>query len=285
MKRRKRGHAEGGRRSARPHAKVSGQPGEAGAPITIQTVQNLFAAAARRRLCMIVAYPSYTAVPEPGTGTAVSHGEELFIVTCEHVARDLFAMPAGELLFDGQPRLSRDKCSVIFADRKLDLAVLHVHASAARQLAGVVPLSIGDLGDERAFTRATARSACSYVVTGFPGALASIQGRAISLFQFVVGTEVKSRRGSRLVLDYEHGVKDGKPLPPNGISGGLAHEMYLPVDRQVWRPGVAVAVQHAWNEVKRELYCSPVHLCREPIEKFVAKRSRGARVARKGGRK
>ncbi|MFN9976591.1 MAG: hypothetical protein ACK58T_42490, partial [Phycisphaerae bacterium] len=63
--------------------------------ITIQTVQEVFAAASMHRLCSVIAYPSRTDVPVPGTGTVVRHHNEMFLITCDHVARDFFEMRGG----------------------------------------------------------------------------------------------------------------------------------------------------------------------------------------------
>jgi len=67
------------------------------------------------------------------------------------------------------------------------------------------------------------------------------------------------------VLDYSHGQLDGKTLSPKGMSGGLIFEMHAPADGEIWAPGVAVAMQHAWDTVDR-LHCSPIHHLRRVIE-------------------
>lgn len=241
-----------------------------GDAVTIQTVQQVFGAASLRRLCIVIAYPNRTAVPEPGTGTAVRHGGELFVVTCQHVAGDFFSMSAGELLFLRLPRVPRASCSLVYADEKLDLAVIHVSREAAARLNGLEPLSIADFGDARAFRRATARSKWNYVVAGFPGALASFgpESNRITLNPLIFGTTVRRRRGLKLTLDYEHGLKEGKQLVPEGMSGSLVFEMREPVGKDLWEPGIAVGVQHAWNDVKRTLVCSPVHPCVRAIKRY-----------------
>lgn len=243
-----------------------------GKQITVQTVQQVFTEASMHRLCIVVAYPSRSAVPEPGTGTTVRHGGELFVVTCEHVAKDFFGMHGGELLFRQMPspKVPRSSCSLVYSDEVLDLAVIHVREEVAARLSTLRPLSIGDFGGEEAFQRATARSRWHYVVAGFPGALAAFgpEPNKIALNPMVFGTTVRQRRGSRLELDYEHGIKDGKPLAAKGMSGALVFEMREPHGADLWKPGVAVGVQHAWNDVKRILVCSPVRPCVDAILRY-----------------
>lgn len=246
--------------------------------ITIQTVQQIHAAASLHRLCIVIAYPSQTDVPIPGTGTVVQHRGELFIVTCAHVARDFFGMHGGDLLFRQVPKVPRSKCSPIYSDDALDLAVIHIHQDASSRLLSLQPMSICDFGGDREFREATARSRSHYVVAGFPGALA-VHGpdkNRIALTPMVLGTTVRRRRGARLELDYTHAVKGGELVAAKGLSGALVFEMQEPVGADIWLPGVAVAVQHAWNEVKRVLIGSPVRPCVEAILTFCGRDERHA---------
>jgi hypothetical protein len=244
--------------------------------ITIQTVQQIHEAASLPRLCIVIAYPSRTDVPVPGTGTAVRHRGELFVVTCAHVARDFFGMHGGELLFRQLPKVPRSKCSPIYSDDALDLAVIHIHQDASSRLLSLQPLSIADFGGDREFREATARSRRHYVIAGFPGALAvhGPEKHRIALNPMVLGTTVRRRRGARLELDYAHAVKDGELVAAQGLSGSLVFEMQEPQGTDLWKPGVAVAVQHAWNEVKRALICSPVRPCVEAILTFCGRHER-----------
>lgn len=238
--------------------------------ITIQTVQEIHAAASLHRLCVVIAYPSREAAPEPGTGTAVRHCGELFVVTCAHVAKDFFGMHGGELLFRQKPRIPRTECSLPFCDESMDLAVIHIHRTAAAKLSTLQPLTVSDFGSNAHFQQATARSKLHYVVAGFPGALAKIQTdkHLIELSPMVIGTKAKRRRGMRLELNYEHALKDHKLVAAEGMSGALVFEMHEPQSSTLWQPGVAIAVQHAWNEVNKALVCSPVSPCIDAILRF-----------------
>lgn len=246
--------------------------------ITIQTVQQIHEAASLHRLCMVIAYPNRTEVPVPGTGTLVRHRDELFVVTCEHVAKAFFGMHGGDLMFRHLSKVPRSNCSLVYSDNSLDLAVIHIHQDAGARLGSLRPLSLDDFGGDREFHSATARSRSHYVVAGFPGALVVFgpERHRITLNPMVLGTTVRRRRGARLELDYAHAIKDGKLVAANGLSGSLVFEMQEPQGTDLWKPGVAVAVQHAWNEVKRALICSPVRPCVEAILTFCGRHERRA---------
>jgi hypothetical protein len=249
-----------------------------GEEITIQTVQQVFAAASMHRLCSVIAYPSRTDVPEPGTGTLVRHRGELFVVTCEHVAKAFFGMHGGDLMFRHLPKVPRSNCSLVYSDKSLDLDAIHIHQDAGARLVSLRPLSLDDFGGDSEFHSATARSRSHYVVAGFLGALAAFgpEPHRITLNPMFVGTTVRRRRGARLELDYAHAIKDGELVAARGLSGSLVFEMQEPQGTDLWKPGVAVAVQHAWNEVKRALICSPVRPCVEAILTFCGRHERHA---------
>ncbi|MBL9077006.1 MAG: hypothetical protein JNL08_05860 [Planctomycetes bacterium] len=230
--------------------------------------QRFFGDVSRRRVCAIVSFETREAGPVVGTGTAVRHRGELFVATCAHVAKSLFAGFYGALNFDRLPEVSHEECIEVFRNDALDLALLRVRPRAAGLLHGIHPLEVSDIGTVVDFERAMPDTKRVYCIAGLPGALAQVDNDAkrITLLPFVFPTVVvRNDRDDHIDFEYEHGLVDGDLLCPEGMSGGLIFEFMAPGDDELWRPGVAVAVQHAWDPFIERLYCSPAYHLRDAL--------------------
>lgn len=223
---------------------------------------------AQRRTCAILAADSREAYPSKmGTGTAVAHAGNIFVVSCSHVIGDMLSHGVGWMaFFTPLVQVDRGECRVVFDDKVLDLAVLRIDRQAAQRLTELVPLLIDDLATEGHFEAVELGARVAF--TGLPGKLLSREGDStvINATPFTLESVAVSKRGSNLWLDYQHCRRNGVVFDPSGSSGAMVYELFSTApSREIWRPGLGLAIMHHWDDQMEDLVCSSVHHLRQAI--------------------
>lgn len=221
------------------------------------------------RCCAIAMHNPGGKVPGVGTGTAIRHKGDLYVITCAHVAQpeeEDVGVYLKWINFYRAPQVGRADVEQVLLDRNLDLALLRVSRSAAVLLHAVQPLVVDDLGSLDDFQAAQPGSPHDYGFSGFPHEIMGLSERqkAVEWFPMVYTTIVKSNDGrTRLLLDYS-GAAELPVMPrPSGISGSTVFEVRGAGRGELWTPGKAVAVQHSWCERGKHLVCSPIASIRD----------------------
>lgn len=229
----------------------------------------LLADLSKWRCCAIALSNPGGSVPGVGTGTAIKHNGDLFIITCAHVAKP--EEDGVEMLwinFHRTPQFDAKETTVVLLDRELDLAMLQVSKRVAPLLRSVQPLVIDDVGSPEEFRSAQPGPPYDYGFAGFPHALMMLHepDKIVAWAPMVYTTVVKMNDGTRLLLDYSAGVQVTEMPHPSGISGSTVFQVRGAGKGELWVPGKAVAVQHSWDSRQKHLVCSPI----EPIRAYLA---------------
>lgn len=230
-----------------------------------------FEEATRHRSCVLIYANTREDTPGHGTGMLLQHSGELFVLTCAHVACDFLSYPVGEIaVLSRAQRIQRTEVEIVHRDKDLDVQVLRVRPAARLRLDSIRPLALSDLGDERAYRNAVPSSEPRYCVIGFPGddriRVVDDEKKQIHMNPLLLVSMVLQHEPERLLLDYRHGLYDGEPLPPSGISGSLVFEIAEGPSNEMI-PGRIVAMQTSWSSEHSVLSCSPVHQLRTIIER------------------
>lgn len=202
-----------------------------------------------------------------GTGTALVHKGELFVVTCAHVAQpEELGVELGSVVFDGAPPVGRELLKVVFLDRDLDVALLHVDCSTSHRMQHLQPIGTDGLATMNQFVAAQPGDGHGYAFIGAPWDFKKQYSDGLQFRCLAYRTSIKENdRAQRLVLGYEPGPKE-EPLPePYGVSGSTVFVCDVPKNGELWTPGPAVAVQHSWKPAAKHLVCSPI----APIRDFL----------------
>lgn len=232
------------------------------------TPNELLSDLSKWRCCAIALRNPGGPVPGVGTGTAIKHNGDLFIITCAHVAQpEEEGVEMRWINFHRTPQLDATETTVVLLDRERDVALLRVSKRVAPLLRSVQPLVIDDLGSLDEFRAAQPGPPFDYGFAGFPHALKMLHEseKIVGWAPMVYTTVVKSNDGTRLVLDYSAGVQVAEMPHPSGISGSTVFQVRGAGKTELWVPGKAIAVQHSWNSTERHLVCSPI----EPIRDYL----------------
>ncbi|MFY9341676.1 MAG: trypsin-like peptidase domain-containing protein [Planctomycetota bacterium] len=230
---------------------------------------DVFADESRHRCCAISLRQDGRDGQGVGTGTALEHNGELFVVTCAHVARPRGrGVEMGSVVFDGAAPIGSEWLEVVFIDEDedSDLALLRVARSVRHRLQHVRPIEVSRLATAEQFAAAQPGDGHGYAFIGSPWDLRAQDGGRTQFRCLAYRARVKSNDGSRrLTLSYEAGPKED-PLPePAGISGSTLFMCDALAGNGLWTPGPAIAVLHGWRREEKYLVCSPI----APIREFL----------------
>jgi len=227
----------------------------------------VFSNISRYRLCAVSQRHAGCDGVGLGSGTALVHKGDLFVVTCAHVANpEDDGVELGSVIFDGAPPVGPDQLEVAFLDRDLDLALLRVSKAARHRLQHLQPIEVESLATMEQFAAAQPADGHGYAFIGSPWESRKEQGYGVLFRTIAYRARVKSNDGvRRLTLSYEAGANE-EPLPaPGGISGCTLFMLDTPEGPGLWTPGKAIAVQHHWNKGEKHVICSPI----APIREFL----------------
>ena len=203
----------------------------------------------RYHLCSITYTPTY----KVGTGNLLFHDEQLFILTCSHMAVEAYHDNNLEIRFENDLVLRQNQISLFKKSEEDDVALLRVEVDF--ELGELNPLTL----DNFAFSndlRTAIDQYSDFVVVGFPSVIAKVDNsmktiQLAPLFYLTVLLPEKQQSEERVYLDYPSG-KDGESELPEaaGLSGaGIWKVQPMTDENKIWSPTAwkVVAIQSAWK--------------------------------------
>jgi len=191
-------------------------------------------------------YGEYGAEENVGTGTLIKHGNDFYILTCEHVATEFFKSENAIIALGNAEYLDSSEAKYFRKSKRDDLALLKLKDS--KKLGNLSPKTISDF----AFKNLNTDHEALYYLCGFPAEeVKAIENkRDFKGFTYFAVSINKMCTKNKLYLEYDK--SDSKyPLPaPKGCSGSLIFEYINPSSAQrkgkIWYPtlGKAVSVEH-----------------------------------------
>lgn len=206
----------------------------------------------RYHLCSITYTPAY----KVGTGNLLTHDEQLFILTCSHVAVEACYDNNLEVRFENDLVLRQDQISLFKKSEEDDVALLRVEVDF--KLGELNPLTL-DYFEFSNDLRTVTDQYSDFVVVGFPSSIAKVDNsmktiRLAPLFYLTILLPEKQQTEEKMYLDYPS-EKDGESELPEavGLSGaGIWKVQPMADENKIWSPTdwKIVAIQSAWKQGK-----------------------------------
>ena len=202
----------------------------------------------RRHICSIL----YDHGKSVGTGNLIKHNDQLFILTCRHIAIDAYASKSFEIIFPTNKVVHGNQIALFRKYKYDDIALLRIEEPNP-QVEDLVPLTLSEFttsADLRIFSQSNSQ----IVLGGFPVDLARqdiSKGTTPILKALLFQTMPpigKRQTKARIYLEYQPENTNTRYLPDApGLSG--AGIWYVPVNNQILSPThwKIIAIQSAWK--------------------------------------
>lgn len=222
-------------------------------------IQNQIETIVREKFRYHVCSISYSQNYKLGTGSLISHNDQLYILTCHHIATEACKHKNLEICFSNNTIISHGQISLFRKCKKDDIALLKLKTDL--KLSGLNPLSLQDFvnaNDLRIFSQS---NNLSFTVIGFPSEIAMIEPakkmiRLKPLFFLTTPMQPKQQTKTKIYLDYSFKNQDSSDLPKaSGLSG--AGIWFVPPfdspensNKTIWSSTQFkfIAVQYAWKQ-------------------------------------
>jgi hypothetical protein len=205
----------------------------------------------QRHICSIL----YDDEKYLGTGNLIKHNNQLFILTCHHVAIEACTFRNLEIIFPGNEILKRNQITLFRKHKFDDIALLRIEEPNF-ELGELVPLTLSEF-TRSADLRSFSESNSQFVVGGFPGSLAkqNTPNSATFILKALLFQTMppigKRQTKAKIYLEYKPENTNNRKLPdaPGISGGGIWYVPPINLNNQVLSPThwKIIGIQSAWK--------------------------------------